>query len=158
MTLAFFWPMFTFRYSSAIQATVETVWHFHERPDAVQLLIPPWQPVKVLSRSGGLQVGAKTEFLISIGPVPVKWVAVHTECDPYRMFTDIQQEGLVESWTHRHYFVEDNGQTQLTDEIECQLPGGWLAEAMLQWWVRDRLRDMFRYRHQITRESCEADR
>jgi ligand-binding SRPBCC domain-containing protein len=33
-----------------------------------------------------------------------------------------------------------------------------LAEAMLEWWVRDRLQDMFRYRHQITREYCEANK
>ncbi|TAD93118.1 MAG: cyclase, partial [Oscillatoriales cyanobacterium] len=30
-----------FRYSSLIDATVESVWNFHERPDILHILTPP---------------------------------------------------------------------------------------------------------------------
>ncbi|MEG4414889.1 cyclase, partial [Microcoleus sp. C2C3] len=30
-----------FKYSSLINATVEAVWNFHEKPDILQLLTPP---------------------------------------------------------------------------------------------------------------------
>ena len=61
-----------FRYSSLINSAVETVWNFHERPDILQLLTPPWQPVKIIRREGGLDVGAVSEFRLLLGPIPVQ--------------------------------------------------------------------------------------
>lgn len=147
--------MLHFQYTSLIDAPVETVWNFHERPDILQILTPPWQPVQIIRRQGGLEVGAVSEFRIFLGVIPVKWVATHIECEKYRWFTDEQTDGPMESWTHRHQFTPENGQTKLTDTIDFSLPGGWLAELFLSWWVQQRLNDMFRYRHQITKELCE---
>ncbi|ERT05224.1 polyketide cyclase / dehydrase and lipid transport family protein [Lyngbya aestuarii BL J] len=156
--------MLHFRYSSLINAPVEDVWNFHERSDILQLLTPPWQPVEIIRREGGLDVGAITEFRLWLGPIPVQWLAVHTECDcaersgganRYRLFTDEQKQGPMESWVHRHQFSAEQGQTRLTDAISYSLPGGWLAENLLAWWVNSRLEDMFRYRHEVTKRECE---
>lgn len=144
-----------FEFSSLIHAPVEEVWHFHERSDILQILTPPWQPVQVVRRQGGLGVGAISEFRIFLGPIPVKWVAVHTECDPYRIFTDEQQQGPMETWIHRHQFAADQGQTRLTDAISYSVPGGWLVNFLLTGWISARLDAMFRYRHEITRRYCD---
>ncbi len=50
--------MLQFKHSSMINAPVETVWRFYERSDILQLLTPPWQPVQVIRREGGLDKGA----------------------------------------------------------------------------------------------------
>ncbi len=147
--------MLHFSYSSLIDAPVEVVWEFHTRPDILQLLTPPWQPVEIVRREGGLDVGAMTEFRILLGLIPVRWVAVHTECKPLELFTDEQQEGILQSWIHRHQFVSENGKTRLTDTITYSLPGGELAEKILAGWVNSRLQDMFTYRHQVTKRECE---
>lgn len=147
--------MLHFKYSSLIDAPVDRVWDFHARPDILELLTPPWQPVEIVRREGGLEVGAVSEFLIYLGPVPVKWVAVHTECVPGRLFTDEQREGPMASWVHRHQFSEEDGQTRLTDAIAFSIPGGPAIDNLLGWWVYSRLEDMFRYRHDITKTECE---
>lgn len=147
--------MLHFKHTSLIDAPVEVVWKFHERPDILQLLTPPWQPVQIVRREGGLDVGAITEFRLWLGPIPVKWLAVHTACEKNRLFIDEQQEGPLASWTHRHEFAEENGKTRLTDAIAFSLPGGWLAELLLGWWVVSRLQEMFRYRHEVTQRECE---
>lgn len=147
--------MLHFQYSSVIDAPVEAVWDFHARPDILQLLTPPWQPVQILRRQGGLEVGAISEFRIVLGPIPVKWVATHIECQPYICFVDRQTQGPMESWTHRHEFANENGKTRLTDAIAFSIPGGWWVEWVLGWWVRSRLQDMFRYRHAVTKQECE---
>lgn len=147
--------MLNFQYSSLINAPVETVWQFHERPDVLDLLTPPWQPVKVIRREGGLDIGAISEFRLSLGLIPVRWVAKHIECQPNHLFTDKQIAGPMQSWIHRHQFISENGQTRLTDSIDYEIPGGWLAELLLGWWVDARLQDMFRYRHQVTAKECE---
>ncbi|MDY7016458.1 MAG: SRPBCC family protein, partial [Cyanobacteriota bacterium] len=85
--------MLHFRYSSAIDAPVETVWAFHERPDILQILTPPWQPVRVVRREGGLNLGAVSEFCLFLGPIPIQWVARHTQYEQYRLFVDEQEKG-----------------------------------------------------------------
>jgi ligand-binding SRPBCC domain-containing protein len=150
--------MLNFQYSSLINAPVETVWQFHERKDILDILTPPWQPVKVIRREGGLDVGAITEFRLSLGFIPVRWIARHIECEPYRIFVDRQIEGPMQFWVHRHQFSEENDRTRLTDSIDYEIPGGWLAEFFLGWWVNSRLKDMFRYRHQVTARECEVSK
>ncbi len=149
--------MLYFKYSSTINASVENVWQFYERPDILQLLTPPWQPVEIIRREGGLGVGAISEFRINLGPIPVKWLAKHIECQPNSLFIDEQIEGPMESWTHRHLFEAVDNQTKLTDAISYELPGGWLSELVLGWWVEARLKDMFRYRHQVTKKEIETN-
>jgi ligand-binding SRPBCC domain-containing protein len=148
--------MLNFKYSSLINAPVKTVWKFHERKDILNILTPPWQPVKIVRREGGLEVGAISEFQIWLGLIPICWVAKHIECQEYVVFTDEQIIGPMVSWLHLHKFdSEEEGKTRLTDEINYQLPGGDLAEFLLGWWVESRLRDMFIYRHLVTKNNCE---
>jgi ligand-binding SRPBCC domain-containing protein len=148
--------MLTFSASILIKAPIQTVWTFHERPDVLDLLTPPWQPVRIIQRKGGLEVGAITEFEIKLLILPVRWLARHVECDAPYTFSDRQIEGPMQSWLHRHEFTPVGDRTRLTDTIRYELPGGWLAELLLGGWVNSRLRDMFHYRHQVTRERCEA--
>lgn len=147
--------MLQFKYSSVIDAPVEVVWNFHERPDVLQLLTPPWQPVQVIRREGGLAIGAITEFRLYLGVLPLTWLARHTECEQYRSFTDQQVSGPFEHWTHHHKFEPEDGKTRLTDEISFSMPGGDPVEFVSGWLVRMQLDAMFRYRHQITKKECE---
>ena len=147
--------MQTFQHSSLIDAPVEAVWAFYERPDILQLLTPPWQPVQTVRREGGLGPGAITEFRLWLGPIPIPWLARHTdEYEAGRLFTDIQVEGPLESWTHRHRFTPEDGKTRLVDDITFEIPAGWVTEPLMGWFVQQRLHDMFRYRHQATRQAC----
>lgn len=148
--------MLHFKFSSVINADVSQVWQFHERQDILDLLAPPWQPVTIIRREGGLQVGAISEFRLSLAGIPITWIAQHTECQTNCLFVDRQIQGPMQSWVHRHEFSPENGQTRLTDAIAYEIPGGWLAELLLGWWVDARLTDMFRYRHRVTQEYCEA--
>ncbi len=149
--------MLQFTYSSYINAPVKTVWEFHERPDILQRLTPPWQPVRVVRRQGGLGVGAISEFLLFLGPFPVRWLARHTQCQAYELFVDEQAIGPMEYWQHSHQFAPEGGGTRLTDAIAFALPGGWFSEALLGGFVKTRLEEMFRYRHTVTQQECEPN-
>ncbi|BAB72749.1 SRPBCC family protein [Anabaena sp. FACHB-709] len=147
--------MLHFQHTSIINAPPEVVWKFHERPDILQLLTPPWQPVRVVRREGGLEVGAITEFKLFLGPVPLTWLARHTECDKYRLFTDTQISGPFESWIHRHQFQPENGKTKLIDDVSYVMPGGETIEFIGGWLIQAQLEAMFRYRHYVTKRECE---
>jgi ligand-binding SRPBCC domain-containing protein len=138
-----------------IDAPVSTVFAFHEREDALPLLSPAFPPVRVISREGGIAVGARVELRIA---GLVRWVARHTAFERDRLFVDEQVEGPFARWTHRHEFEDLGGRTRLTDRITYALPGGaatqWLAPIL----VGPGLSQMFRHRHLVTRTHCEANR
>jgi ligand-binding SRPBCC domain-containing protein len=145
-----------FRKSTWIDAPVEVVFGFHEEPDALERLTPPWTPVEVLERSGGIKPGGRVVLLVPVGPWRKRWVAEHAEYIPNRLFSDIQTEGPFRIWRHRHEFEPDRGGTILTELIEFSLPGGWLVDLFAAWAVKIQLNRMFAYRHETTRRICEA--
>lgn len=147
--------MLKFQRSTLIDAPVEVVWEFYERPDILQLLTPPWQPVQVIRREGGLGIGAISEFRLQLGFIPIRWLARHTECNKPYLFVDRQEIGPMQSWVHRHYFTPENGKTRLIDEISYEIPGGAIVEFLIGWWVDSRLQEMFRYRHEVTQRECQ---
>ncbi|MDZ7637365.1 MAG: SRPBCC family protein [Bryobacterales bacterium] len=145
-----------FHYSSFVNAPPAVVCAFHERPDAVELLTPPWQPMQVLRKSGGLEAGAEVEFRVWMGPFPVRWLARHVAYEPGVSFTDIQVAGPFQSWRHTHSFLPQADGTQLCDDIDLSLPGAPFSHALIGWAIRLQLRTMFAYRHNVTRRYCDA--
>jgi ligand-binding SRPBCC domain-containing protein len=143
-----------FEYTSVIDAPVERVFAFHERPDALQLLIPPGQAVRVLEKSGeGIRAGARVVLGLPFG---MRWVAVHTEFQANRLFVDIQESGPFHSWEHRHVFkAVSPSQTRLTDSLRVSLPPWGLPDLIVDWLVKRQLRSMFQYRHAVTKRQCE---
>lgn len=142
-----------------IQATPERVFEFHEDPDALKLLIPPWERMQVVESSGSLHSGSRVVLQGKLlGVIPVRWVAEHVEYDPPHLFSDVQLSGPFCSWHHRHHMLDgDNGSTILRDEIDYQLPLGWVGSFLGDWLVRKKLQTMFEYRHRTTKRLIESD-
>ena len=141
-----------FVHQSRFDVSPETLFAFHERDDIFHLLLPPWRKVHVVSRTGGLKAGARVEFRILLGPFYKTWVAVHTEYEHNRLFTDEQQAGPFAYWRHRHIFQPDGDGCILRDEIQYELPLG--LDPLLGWLVEKDLRRMFQYRHESTAQNC----
>lgn len=143
---------------STIAATPEEVFRFHERPDAFQTLMPPWEPLQIVRAAGSLEPGAQAVLRGWMGPLPVEWVATHTEYDPPRMFADRQDVGPFAWWLHRHLCRADGqGGTVLRDEIEYALPLGLVGAWLGGWMIRRKLDRTFAYRHEATRKLLESE-
>ena len=143
---------------SVIRAAPERVFAFHELPDALSRLTPPWEPTRVLSAAPDLRVGS--EALVEtrlLGLLPVRWLARHTAYDPPRMFEDVQVKGPFKSWRHRHTVEPHENGATLRDEVEYEPPLGPLGRLVAPLLVDPRLRKLFEYRHRVTREWCEAN-
>ncbi len=134
--------------SVLIDAPAAAVFHFHERADALELLTPAFPPVKVLSRNGGIEEGARVELSV----MGLRWIALHTRYERDRLFVDEQIRGPFAQWTHRHEFEDLGAQCRLTDRVEYRLP---FANALLGWLVKPGLARMFHHRHAITKRICE---
>ena len=125
---------------SILPATVEEVFAFHERPDAFELLQPPWERVEVLVPPKGLEEGTRVEVRARLGPLWTTFVAQHVAYEKNRRFEDVMCEGPFAHWHHKHLFLENEQGCVLRDEVAYALPfgpAGRLANALF---VRRRLR------------------
>ncbi len=143
-----------FEHSSWIDAPVEEVFAFHERPDALEKLTPPGQRVELVSRKGGLETGARVELRIHLGPFSMRWLALHVDYEKNRLFVDDQIRGPFRRWIHRHQFSVERDGTRLTDSVDFELPGGRMVELFLGPLVQNQLKKMFEYRHDVTRREA----
>lgn len=141
-----------FEQETVIQAPVDVVFGFHERPDALELLSPPFPPLTVLHKSGGISTGAEVHLRIG----PIRWDARHTAFERNRLFVDEQVRGPFARWIHRHEFHAEGVTTRLVDRIDFALPGGALLNRLAAPFVRVGLRQMFAHRHAVTRRYCEG--
>lgn len=140
-----------------IAAPPTAVFAFHEAPGAFERLVPPWERVEVVESSGSIRPGSRVVLRSWLGPIPLRWVAVHTEYEPPHLFADRQESGPFARWYHRHRFLDDGqGGTVLRDEVDCLPPGGWLGRVLGDRFLRRKLHRMFTYRHRVTRTVVEA--
>ncbi len=144
---------------SRIQATPSDVFAFHERPGTLERLTPPWEPVVVVRGDGSLRPGNQVILRMRLGPFSLKWVAIHEVYDPPHLFADRQESGPFASWYHEHQFCDDGqGGTQMRDEVEFRLPGGRIGQFLGGGFVLRKLKRVFDYRHEMTRECLETGR
>ena len=133
---------------SPMPAPARELFDWHARPGAFERLNPPFEPVEILERSGGIAPGARTVLRILLGPVPTRWVGVHTALEDGRSFADRQESGPFALWEHVHRMLPD-GETRsvLEDDVRYVLP---LIGRVATSRVRERIEAVFAYRHALT--------
>lgn len=140
-----------------IRATPERVFAFHEQPEALRLLMPPWESSRIIIQAKISEPGSRTIIEAKLlGPFTVRWIAKHTAYDPPRMFEDVQVAGPFRSWRHRHLIEPQRDGALLRDEIDYVPPLGFLGRFMSPFLIESRLRRLFEFRHRVTREWCEG--
>lgn len=128
-------------FSVELDAPLDQVFAWHERPGALTRLAPPWQPVRVLSEARSLREGRAVLAL----PAGFRWVARHHGYEPPHRFVD-ELTSLPLRWRHEHEFTEVSAtSTRLTDRVHTTVPGPLL-------------RGMFAYRHRLLADDLAAHR
>jgi ligand-binding SRPBCC domain-containing protein len=142
---------------SRIAASPERVFAFHESRGALERLTPPWERVRLVEGGGSVRPGARVVLETRVGPIPLRWVAEHTEYEAGRMFADCQQSGPFASWYHRHWFLDDGaGGTLLRDEVDYEPPLGAIGRWVAGGFLRAKLQALFDFRHETTRRIVES--
>lgn len=133
--------------TTRIAAPQDAVWLWHTRPGALRRLIPPWERVDILETDPGITPGGRAVLDVHLGPVPLRWVAVHRDVVPGTRFVDVQQHGPFESWVHEHEMTAEGDATILRDAITCVPPLGMVGGALAATSLRTRIDRLLQYRH-----------
>jgi ligand-binding SRPBCC domain-containing protein len=145
-----------FEHNVLVHAPVEAVAEFHTDSRVLQRLTPP--PVVVQLHHAGLVAdGSTADFTLWFGPLPVRWIAVHSNVDRLVGFTDRQVRGPFRRWEHVHSFIpEGDGVTRIADRIEYEhFPGirGLFTKLVFSF---ASLRLLFAFRGWVTRRALEG--
>lgn len=147
--------MKTFERSFVVAAPLEHVAAFHGDSRALARLTPP--PIWVQLHSlEPLAENSRTEFTLWLGPLPVRWVAVHRDVNLRTGFVDAQVSGPFATWEHTHRFEQvDARSTRVTDRIEAKFARrgmNWLVGRLM--WLG--LPVLFAFRGWRTRRALVA--
>ncbi|MEZ6132740.1 MAG: EamA family transporter [Planctomycetaceae bacterium] len=141
-------PVFDFRFT--VDADVSDVSEFHFQPGILKTLTPPFLIMQV-HRFEPLAEGSIAEFTMWMGPIPVRWKAVHSHVSP-TSFTDTQVSGPMKSWVHTHTFREiAPNRTEVHEHIEFSHYSGWRGLWSRLLFPRPALVMLFTIRSWITR-------
>ncbi len=147
-----------FKKTTVIRATPECVFSFHEQPDAMRRLIPPWEDANVIKTADISVVGSQAIVETKLfGLITTRWVAEHTAYDPPHMFEDVQLAGPFTSWRHRHIVEPHPDGCTLIDDIEYEAPFWIFGVIAAPFVIVPKLERMFCYRHEVTRKRCENE-
>ncbi len=94
-------PEFTYQF--VVDAPQEQVRAFHHSSLALKKLTPPMMFPR-FHRVDPLGEGSISEFTLWLGPIPIRWRAVHSDVGPHG-FTDTQAAGPAATWQHTHSFT-----------------------------------------------------
>ena len=143
---------------SIINASPAKVFAFHELPDAIERLIPPWENAKIIQKADISKIGSQAIIEQKIfGLIPSRWVAEHTRYEPPGMFEDVQISGPFAVWRHQHIIEQHESGARLRDEIEYEPPLSIFGRVAAPLFIIPKLEKMFAYRHEVTRKWCEEN-
>lgn len=146
--------------SKPIPISANDIYHWHNMEGTIERLIPPWQNVTIIERSGGLGLGGKTVLNLKLGPFHKLYVGEHLEEDIGKMFTDIQVKGPFKYWKHEHKFtnisIAGKAAAIIDDKINYGLPLQQYLPTPIKKYVHRDLEKTFHYRHATTRNDLLA--
>ena len=146
--------METYERSTALPHSAERAFAWHERPGALDRLLPPGERAETLERTGTIRDGDRVTLRVRVGPLSARWTLQHEGYRPGEAFEDRQLDGPGRSWHHRHLFHSTGAsRCELTDRIEYE-PGG-LSALPGSAWRRKRLERIFRFRHERLRRDLD---
>ena len=133
------------------------VFDFFARPDNLGRITPPRMRFELRTEDRAMRSGLEINYrLRPLLGIPVSWRTRIDAYDPPNSFKDVQLRGPYRRWEHRHTFRAVEGGTQMTDEVEYELPFGSLGDLVDRMVVRGELRKIFGFRAAVLSAALRA--
>jgi ligand-binding SRPBCC domain-containing protein len=122
---------------------LEEVFGFFSDASNLQALTPSWVHFQILTPAPiAMRTGAVIDYRIRIHGIRITWQSEITVWDPPHRFVDVQVRGPYTRWVHTHSFIAERGGTTVADEVDFDVPLGFLVG----WFVKRDVGKIFAYR------------
>lgn len=140
--------MVLFLRSSHLPVSVEEAFAWHERPGALERMLPYWDHIEVLERHGSIFNNDTLDLKLKMGLLSFFVSLKHQNYIQNEQFEDIQVKGPFSHWKHTHTFQKSGDKkSKLTDRIEFDLPVKLFSQFLSSTIVEEKLDKLFAYRH-----------
>ncbi|NNF05737.1 MAG: SRPBCC family protein [Candidatus Eisenbacteria bacterium] len=141
-----------FRTHTELPTGLGETFDFFAAAENLERITPPELQFKIVSpKPVHIEEGALIDYRLKLMGISFGWRTQITNWDPPHVFTDSQLKGPYRQWIHTHRFWEENGKTQMTDEVRYKLPLFPLGEVAYPL-VRLQVRRIFAYRGEAIRD------
>jgi ligand-binding SRPBCC domain-containing protein len=134
--------------SQRIPGRRDEVFAFFADASNLEAITPPFLHFRILSPLPiEMRAGARIDYALSLGGVPLKWRTRITDWEPGVHFVDEQESGPYALWRHTHRFEDQGSSTLMSDLVEYAEPLGalgWVAHVLFVERALDRIFDFRR--------------
>lgn len=145
-----------FELRSEMPSSVEELWSFHCRSDALETLSPPG--TRVVDRGRGVEDGSVVRLSVGFGPFARPWIAVHSDVRRPSGFADTALDSPFAYWTHHHVFSPAGEDRSVLRDTIHYVPPAWLPRVIGRPLCQLALALLFRWRHWKTRRALISSR
>lgn len=133
--------------------SIREAFEVFEDPRNLARITPPWLNFRITTPEPiTMKKDAVFDYTLSWSGLPLKWRTRITAYEPPFYFVDEMIKGPYVLWRHKHTFHPGNDGTQITDEVDYELPLGGLGDLVHRLFVANQLKDIFRYRQMSLNE------
>jgi len=148
---------FTFRAEQYIRRPVDEVFAYFGRAENLQELTPAWLHFKILSVDPNpIRKGTLIRYSLRWRVFPIRWTTEIIEWDPPHRFVDLQLKGPYRLWHHEHRFVAEGDGTRIFDEVQYELPFGFIGSLVHRLKVKQDVAGIFAYRKQAVERALAS--
>ncbi len=141
--------VYTYKTSQQLNCTIGEAWDFFSSANNLSEITPPDMNFTVLSEFENDEIfkGMKIDYTVSpLFHIPLKWQTEIIQVDFQKSFTDFQNKGPYKLWSHHHIFESNEAGVLMTDQIDYELPFGFLGTLAHKVLVKKKIEAIFEYR------------
>ena len=146
--------MQTFIKSSYINCDTKSLFDFHLDTNNLTKITPTNIKVELLTKNFKPVVSQILKIKSTKYFIPMMWEVKIEKIEEPNLLVDIALKSPFAFWEHKHIFIKHGNMSELKDVITFKMPFGILGD-LLSFFVKKDLRNMFDYRHKITKNILE---
>ncbi|MEQ1747943.1 MAG: SRPBCC family protein [Prosthecobacter sp.] len=149
----------TFRTSTPLSASAETMFAFHSDPHNLTVVMPPTLKLVSLKTDGPALEGRMIELHCrDWWIIPMHWTCRWRTVQPPHLLVDEIVKGPFRVFIHEHRFEPSGSGCVMRDTVTYQFGDSWWGQLISETAVRAYLTLLFAFRHRRTRQWAESKR
>lgn len=146
--------MKTFEKTTLINCDIQKLFDFHTNMKNLEAITPLNVDLELLNKDFVPHEGGVIKIKTVKNFIPTTWEVKIDKLQSPNLLVDIALKSPFKYWEHSHIFTKKGSLCELKDVVKYKLPLGKFGE-LFDFFIQKELKDMFEYRHSITKGLLE---